>query len=77
MITFIHCFSMLIVDLQTCGNLKFVIYVEKGLRNRNFIFHERVIRDDVFMLSSICKETDLYKISVFPNPCRILQIVLY
>jgi hypothetical protein len=35
------------------------------------------IRDDVFILSSICKETDLYKLSLFPNPCRILHTVLY
>ena len=47
------------------------------LCNVRSTLHERAIRDDVFILSSICKETDLYKLSLFPNPCRILHIVLY
>ena len=47
------------------------------LCNVRSIFHDRVIRDGVFILSPICKETDLYKLSLFPNPCRILHIVLY
>jgi len=49
------------------------------LCNVRSIFHEHAIRDDVMMFSHSRRfvRTDLYKLNLFPNPCRILHIVLY